>query len=139
VELRPTIHDPALRAFALTNIEAVSTNHGGSSAVVKTLQKPMLRWKVNLNAIQQQLHVLAGFDYHYKSEDDLLLENEIRYHGDTYFILGGQSKFVRNSYIPTISNHFPNYMMTTIKGSGHWVHSEAPDDTLLLLKRYLDR
>lgn len=97
---------------------------------------------------------MAGFDYYrYNNtlkekqqylegnDEDIVVgkEHEIRYHGDTFFILGGQSKFVRNSHIPTIAHHFPNYMMTSIKGSGHWVHSEAPDDTLLLLKRYLDR
>jgi hypothetical protein len=29
--------------------------------------------------------------------------------------------------------------LTTIRGAGHWVHAEAPDDTLALLKRFLDR
>jgi pimeloyl-ACP methyl ester carboxylesterase len=29
--------------------------------------------------------------------------------------------------------------LTTIRGAGHWVHAEAPDDTIALLKRYLDR
>jgi len=41
--------------------------------------------------------------------------------------------------MPVIAEYFPNYMLTTIRGAGHWVHAEAPDDTLALLKRYLDR
>jgi pimeloyl-ACP methyl ester carboxylesterase len=38
-----------------------------------------------------------------------------------------------------IASFFPNHMLTTIRGAGHWVHAEAPDDTVALIKRYLDR
>ena len=63
----------------------------------------------------------------------------VQYHGDVFFIHGGASRFVRHSHISTIASYFPNHMLTTIRGSGHWVHAEAPDDTIALLKRYLDR
>lgn len=61
------------------------------------------------------------------------------YEGDAFFINGGASNFVRAGHMPVIAEYFPNYMLTTIRGAGHWVHAEAPDDTLALLKRYLDR
>lgn len=63
----------------------------------------------------------------------------VQYHGDVFFIHGGASRFVKMSHLPTIASYFPNHMLTTIRGSGHWVHAEAPDDTIALLKRYLDR
>jgi pimeloyl-ACP methyl ester carboxylesterase len=63
----------------------------------------------------------------------------VRYDGDVFFIHGGASRFVRHSHMATIASYFPNHMLTTIRGSGHWVHAEAPDDTIALLKRYLDR
>ena len=65
--------------------------------------------------------------------------NNVRYDGDVFFIHGGASRFVRHSHISTIASYFPNHMLTTIRGIGHWVHAEAPDDTIALLKRYLDR
>jgi pimeloyl-ACP methyl ester carboxylesterase len=59
--------------------------------------------------------------------------------GDAFFIHGGQSRFVRSSHIPTIASYFPNHLLTTVRGAGHWIHAEAPDDTTALLKKFLDR
>jgi esterase len=61
------------------------------------------------------------------------------YDGDVFFIHRGASCFVRHSHIATVASYFPNHMLTTIRGVGHWVHAEAPDDTIALLKQYLDR
>jgi len=108
------VPDPAVRAFCLTNWDA-----------------KLGRWKINLSAIVSQLETLAGFD--------VRRDGIQQYHGDAFFIHGGQSRFVRHSYLSTISEYFPNHLLTTIKGAGHWIHAEAPDDTTALLKKYLDR
>lgn len=117
-ELKATIEDHALRAFVLTNLDSRQ-------------QQQQLTWKIDIQSIYNQLHVIAGFDL--QNSRDLL------YEGDTFFISGGASRFVRSSHMQTIAHYFPNHMLTTIRGAGHWVHAEAPDDTLALLKRYLDR
>eukprot|EP00814_Leptocylindrus_danicus_P004475 CAMPEP_0116019342 /NCGR_PEP_ID=MMETSP0321-20121206/9184_1 /TAXON_ID=163516 /ORGANISM="Leptocylindrus danicus var. danicus, Strain B650" /LENGTH=284 /DNA_ID=CAMNT_0003489903 /DNA_START=116 /DNA_END=971 /DNA_ORIENTATION=+ len=121
VLMRQSIEDAALRAFVFTNLE--------EDRATKSM-----RWKINLDAIAQQMHVLADFDIISGSE-----ESQTQYHGDTFFINGGASRFIRSSHMETIGNYFPNHMLTTIRGAGHWVHAEAPDNTLALLKRYLDR
>lgn len=137
IELRSSVEDPAIRAFVLTNLDIVS--EGG----VQTL-----RWKINVDAIADQLHRLAGFDV--KSMDlssgvesssslDDMDSASFQYDGDTFLIKGGASSFVKNSHIPLIKKHFPNFMLTSIKGCGHWVHAESPDQTVALLKKYLDR
>lgn len=139
--LRPSIPDPAIRAFCLTNWN----QRTGS-------------WKVHLDAIVSQLETLAGFDIddtttgneersissnnndsEADNENDSSQQQQQQYHGDAFFIHGGQSRFVRSSYLPTISGYFPNHLLTTVKGAGHWIHAEAPDDTTALLKKYLDR
>ena len=107
--LKQYVEDPALRAFCLTNLG------------------PDLKWKIPLNILYDQLDTLADFDV------------SGQYTGDTFVIQGGTSRFIRHSHMETISKLFPNYMVTTIRGAGHWVHAEAPDDTLALLQRYLDR
>lgn len=117
--LRISVEDPALRAFVLTNLDMTNEKQGP-------------KWKINMNAIHSQLETIAGFDIPKEEENP-------QYQGDTFFIHGGSSKFVRHSYMPTIARYFPNHMLTTIRGAGHWVHAEAPDDTLALLKQYLDR
>ena len=108
-QLRETVSDPALRAFLLTN-----WNDG--------------TWNIPMHHIEAQLELLAGFD---------IPQNQ--YMGDVFFIHGGQSRFVRHSHMETIASYFPNHMLTTVRGAGHWVHAEAPDATVALLKKYLDR
>lgn len=111
--LLPTIPDPALRAFILTNWDAKESN-----------------WKIPISSIVQQIEALASFDI-----DPAVHQ----YHGDVFLIHGGQSRFVRHAYMERIGEFFPNHLLTTIKGAGHWVHAEAPQDTTALLKRFLDR
>ena len=115
-QLRQTIPDPALRAFCLTNLDEQTG-----------------QWKIHLEGIAQQLEALARFDV----EPAAALQQP--YHGDAFFIHGGQSRFVRHAHLETIGTHFPNHLLTTVRGAGHWVHAEAPEDTTALLKRFLDR
>ena len=128
VELRTSVEDPAIRAFVLTNLETIP-----SKDKVQTL-----RWKINVEAIVDQLHRIAAFDV---KSTELTEESELdlQYSGDTFLIKGGASSFVKNSHIPLIKKHFPNFMLTSVKGCGHWVHAESPDQTVALLKKYLDR
>jgi len=125
-ELRETVEDPALRAFVLTNLDQQRPSNSKEQIQLQ------LTWKINIASISSQLDVIAGFDM-VSSNDPAV------YNGDTFIIHGGASRFVRSSHMQTIANYFPNHMLTTIRGAGHWVHAEAPDDTLALLKRYLDR
>ena len=110
VTLRSIIDDPALRAFVLTNL---------SSDV---------QWKINMSTIHNQLSILADFP-----------SVSTQYQGDTFFIHGGSSRFIRSVHMESIRQYFPNHMLTTIRGAGHWVHADAPDDTIALLEKYLDR
>jgi len=114
--LRTSLPDPALRAFVLTNLNTATSSP--------------LEWKIPMQAISSQLSTLAGFHVPTSTQ---------QYAGDAFFIHGGQSKFVRNVHLDQIASYFPNHMLTTIRGAGHWIHAEAPDDVLALLKRYLDR
>ena len=113
-QLRASIPDPNLRAFVLTNYDA---RRGG--------------WKIPVTTICEQLECIAGFDIPHHATNI--------YEGDVFIINGGQSRFVRHAYMGRIAELFPNHMLTTIRGAGHWVHAEAPDDTIALLKQYLDR
>lgn len=110
-QLRVAIPDPAMRAFCLTNLDSTQG------------------WKIHLHGIAAQLEKLAAFD----------IDVSHQYPGDAFFIHGGQSRFVRHAYMQQIASYFPNHLLTTIKGAGHWLHAENPDDTVALLKRFLDR
>lgn len=119
--LRSSIPDPNLRAFVLTNYDARTKD-----------------WKIPITTICQNLDSLAGFDVSSPASTHHHQQQQ-QYEGDVFIIHGGQSRFVRHSYMDQIAQFFPNHMLTTIRGAGHWVHAEAQDDTIALLKRYLDR
>jgi esterase len=121
------VDDPALRSFVLTNLKTRTLENNSAQT------NSTLHWKINLPSIVNQLDVIAGFELPSENSDKL------QYHGDTFIISGGASRFIRSGHMEIISNFFPNHMLTTVRGVGHWIHAEAPDDTVALLKRYLDR
>lgn len=127
--LRGRIDDPALRAFVLTNLEDVRGGDGGKAAEGS-------RWKINIDVIASRLHEIAGFDPAPEAPGGT---PHPTYDGETFYINGGASRYVRHSHMGAISALFPNHMITTVRGAGHWVHAEAPDDTVALLKTYLER
>jgi pimeloyl-ACP methyl ester carboxylesterase len=147
------LQDPALRAFVLTNLESVPSSSKPNNNDTEKQSPALLRWKINWEGIVNDIDKIAGFDVHdidmdndNNNDDDVTTttttnnnNNKPQYKGDVFFIHGGASRFVKMSHLSTISSYFPNHMLTTIRGSGHWVHAEAPDDTIALLKQYLDR
>jgi pimeloyl-ACP methyl ester carboxylesterase len=45
---------------------------------------------------------------------------------------------VREEYAESMDRWFPRNRRVTIKGAGHWVHSEEPATFLAVLDRFLD-
>ena len=88
-QLQTFIPDPALRGFCMTNWNA------------KTNQ-----WGIPIQKISHQLNVLAAFDIHHQDNNN----TQLQYHGDVFFIHGGQSKFVRHVHMETIAQFFRTYM-----------------------------
>ena len=125
--LRSSVPDPALRAFVLTNLN-------------ECRDTGTLSWKINIVSIAAQLNEIAGFEI-CRPDGTSIEETDggLVYNGDVLFIKGGASKFVQNSHLETIQSYFPNYLLTSIRSAGHWLHAEAPEDTIAMLKRYLDR
>jgi abhydrolase domain-containing protein 11 len=113
--LESIIPNPGLRSFILTNIE--TCEHG-------------LRWRINLPAIANSLPEIASFR---------TIESSAVFPRDTFFICGGNSKYVKVSHMDTINRMFTSNSLVTIRGAGHWVHSDAPNDVMTLITRYLER
>ena len=49
-----------------------------------------------------------------------------RFDKETLFIRGGNSRYILDSDLPAIQQHFPNYKLATIPNVGHWLHAENP-------------
>jgi esterase len=135
-QLRERIPDPTIRAFCMTNWDSL-----------------LGQWKIPLPTIMRNLPTLAAFDLENNGNEHDHINQDgdqgrrrvakdrtfLQYTGDVLIIHGGKSRFVRASHLPVFSNYFPNHLVVTIRGAGHWLHAEAPDDTVALLIKYLSR
>ena len=59
------------------------------------------------------------------------------YDGPVLWVRGERSDYVGDDHGEAMSQLFPRLRRVTIKGSGHWVHSEQPESFLAVLQRFL--
>lgn len=111
--LQPDLPDYGVRQFILKNL---GRDEDGSFV-----------WKMNVEAI-------------YKNYENITaaIESTKTYGGETLFMRGGNSLYVKDEDWDSIKKLFPNAELATIEGSGHWVHAEKPADVIELVKTFLN-
>jgi pimeloyl-ACP methyl ester carboxylesterase len=57
--------------------------------------------------------------------------------GPTLVLKAGNSDFVKTKHVPSIQNLFPRYTLATLRGSGHWLHSEKPNETADAIQKFI--
>ena len=57
--------------------------------------------------------------------------------GPTLFIRGGRSDYIQATGEQTIHELFPRAEVKTIESAGHWVHADAPEDFVRLVREFL--
>ena len=50
---------------------------------------------------------------------------------------GAQARYVHPRYVDAMDHWFPRNRRVTVKGAGHWVHSEQPEVFTEVLRRFL--
>ena len=55
------------------------------------------------------------------------------------WIAGGDSRYVKREDGDRMRRHFPRTRLFTIKGAGHWVHTDAPEIIVTALRRFARR
>ena len=75
-----------------------------------------MNWRFNLNIIHKKYDAI-GVEAPHKT-------NTLK----TLFIRGGKSDYIKDEDLSDIEKRFPNYELTTISESGHWVHAEKPEE-----------
>lgn len=114
--LAPAAPDPTVRAFLLQNLRREGAGW---------------RWQANLEVLGRDLEKLAGWP-----EEQL---GGAVYDGPVLWLGGENSSYVDDEYAPAMDRWFPRNRRLTVKGAGHWVHSEKPDVFVQVLKRFLAR
>lgn len=84
------------------------------------------RWKPYLKSIYKNM-----------TEIGKGLENQGVYNGETLFVRGGKSDYIKEKDLPVMKAQFPNYKMVTLEESGHWIHVDEPDGFMKATKEFL--
>jgi pimeloyl-ACP methyl ester carboxylesterase len=89
------------------------------------------RWQVNLDVLGANLPAIGGWP-------EQELAGTPPYLGPVLWIAGERSHYVTPAYGEAMDRWFPRNRLVTVKGAGHWVHSEQPEVFLDVLRRFLD-
>jgi len=83
-------------------------------------------WMSNLELLRRDLGVIRSWP-----------EVDGVYDGPVLWIAGGESRYVREEHRAAMEALFPRVRRATVKGAGHWVHSQEPAIVTELLTRFL--
>ncbi len=112
--LAPSVPDPTLRAFLLKNL--------------KRLYNGRYTWKVNLEAIQENL------DEIYRP-----VSGSRPFTGPALFVRGEKSNYIQEQDLALIRQFFPAARVVTVPDAGHWVHAENPDVFFRVVHEFLTK
>ena len=111
--------DPGVKAFLLQNLR-----RDGQA----------WRWQVNLDLIAADAALGTGSRIaDWPEEADALPP----YEGPVLWVAGGESRYVKREDGERMRAHFPRTRLFTIKGAGHWVHTDAPGIIVTALRRFV--
>jgi pimeloyl-ACP methyl ester carboxylesterase len=114
--LAPAVPNPTVRGFLLQNLRRDGDGW---------------RWQVNLDVLGDSLPVIGGWP-------EEQLAGTPPYRGPVLWVAGSGSDYVAPEYADAMNRWFPSNRLVTVKGAGHWVHSEQPEVFLEVLRRFLD-
>nr|WP_245190139.1 alpha/beta fold hydrolase [Leucobacter exalbidus] len=110
--LSEQVPDPAVRNFLLQNLKRDDQGY---------------TWEANLAMLRAELAAVMGFPD----------TGDATFTGPVMWIGGGNSSYVSDEDEPAMRELFPKTVRVTVKGSGHWVHSEKPEETIAALRAFL--
>jgi esterase len=84
-------------------------------------------WRFNLAVLRKAISALTGFPD----------PGGQTFAGDTLFIHGERSDYVRDDYQARIGQLFPHYRQRMLHGAGHWLYAEQPRLFAQAVKHFL--
>lgn len=119
--LASAIPDATVRGFLLQNLRPTSSSDTTAAS---------FEWQPNLTLLEESLPAVASFP-----DDDAL--TNAPFAGPVLWVAGEKSNYVRGEYGARMRELFPHTTKITIRGAGHWVHSEKPEEFLSALRSFL--
>lgn len=110
--LAPAVPQDTVRGFLLQNLK----HREGS-----------FTWEPNLALLYRELDTIMAFP-------DL---SGMTFPGPVLWIGGDRSDYISDEDVPAMRALFPKTRRMTVRGAGHWVHSEKPDEVITALRGFL--
>lgn len=102
-KLAEFIDELGVRQFLLKNLYRV--------------EKTKLGFRMNLPVITEKYDAVSQS-----------IAKDAEFAGPTFFVKGEKSGYIKEDDRELLNKHFPKSQLLTIKGAGHWVHAEKPDE-----------
>ncbi len=113
--LKEAVPDDGVRGFLLQNLR-----RDGDA----------WHWQPNLELLRDEIDQIGGWP-------EAALDGTPPYEGPALWIGGSESRYVQDDYAGAMERYFPRVRRVTVKGAGHWVHSEQPKVFLEVLRRFV--
>lgn len=110
-ELAAAIPEEGTRGFLLQNL----LREDGTFA-----------WQPNLEMLYHNLPVIMGWEQPTEQFD-----------GPVFWVSGGLSNYIQPEDTAPMRELFPRVRKVTLKGAGHWVHADKPDEVVYMLQTFL--
>jgi pimeloyl-ACP methyl ester carboxylesterase len=117
--LSAAVPDPTVRGFLLQSLRREGSASGGG-----------WRWYLNLELLGRDLDAITDWP-------EAALAGTAPYDGPVLWVGGADSRYVHPHYVEAMDRWFPRNRRVTVKGAGHWVHSEQPEVFTEVLSRFL--
>jgi pimeloyl-ACP methyl ester carboxylesterase len=115
--LGEAVRDPTVRGFLLQSLRREGDHW---------------HWLLNLELLGRDLDAITDWP-------EAALAGTAPYDGPVLWVGGADSAYVHPGYVEAMDRWFPHNRRVTIKGAGHWVHSEKPEVFVEVLKRFVDQ
>lgn len=112
--LADAVPEKSLRGFLLQNLR-------------RDRQSQQFGWQPNLEVLRRDLATITSDIPH----------GDRSYDGPVLWLSGSESSYVTEEQAPTMRQLFPRTVQVTIKGAGHWVHSEQPQAFTATVRHFL--
>lgn len=110
-QLMPLVDDPILASF-----------------FTQSLDLKEKKWRLNLDVLADQMPFILSFPAF-----------ESAYDGQSLFLTGAESDYVKRDYRDEIKRLFPDAGFLKIPGAGHWLHAEKPREFEAAVRAWLNR
>jgi pimeloyl-ACP methyl ester carboxylesterase len=138
----PVIHQSIIDGLFSLDLRKLKSRQEADTHLAQFVESPRVRkfllknlyrddnqnfaWRLNLAVIAQNLNEIGKG-----------LIKKITIEKPVLFIRGGASDYIADEDIGRISKLFPSSEIHTISGASHWIHSDAPNALLTIIRSFL--